>query len=174
VFYGILISLSGGLLVLALSSLSRNSRYIALFWLGSWFVSSITASALEDAYHEQRAREDYIQRTHVSPEVPVPRSYRFRPPEGFQEKMLEARKTDWRPLVSYTDNLSRLRGELLGTDKAWQKLANMHPPYDRARFLMTFSGYTYPWYWSAGVLAGLCGLSICVLHFQVKSLDRLK
>ena len=32
----------------------------------------------------------------------------------------------------------------------------------------------YPWYWSAAVLAVLFGLSVCILHFRVRSLDRLK
>ena len=53
VAYGLIISLSAGLLVLALSSLSRNSRYIALFWLGIWLVGSVTGSMLEQANYEQ-------------------------------------------------------------------------------------------------------------------------
>jgi hypothetical protein len=32
----------------------------------------------------------------------------------------------------------------------------------------------YPWYWSAGVLAVLFGLSVCILNFRIRSLDRLK
>ena len=32
----------------------------------------------------------------------------------------------------------------------------------------------FPWEWSAGVLAGLLGLSTCILTLRVKSLDRLK
>ena len=32
----------------------------------------------------------------------------------------------------------------------------------------------YPWTWSAGVLAGLLGLSLCILSTRVKSLDRLR
>ena len=35
--YGLVIALSAGLLILALSSLSRNSRYVALFWVAIWF-----------------------------------------------------------------------------------------------------------------------------------------
>ncbi len=31
-----------------------------------------------------------------------------------------------------------------------------------------------PWYWSAAVLAGIFGLSLCILTSRVKSLDRLK
>ena len=32
----------------------------------------------------------------------------------------------------------------------------------------------YPWAWSAGILAGLLGLSVCTLSARVKSLDRLR
>jgi len=32
----------------------------------------------------------------------------------------------------------------------------------------------YPWTWSAAVLAGLWGLSLCILSLRVKSLDRLR
>jgi hypothetical protein len=34
-------------------------------------------------------------------------------------------------------------------------------------------GPQFPWYWSAGVLVGLFGLSACILNL-VKSLDKLK
>src|ERR1700730_17091241 len=44
--YGLLIVLSAGMLILALSALSRNSRYIALFWVGLWFVSSVAGVTL--------------------------------------------------------------------------------------------------------------------------------
>jgi ABC-2 type transport system permease protein len=46
VAYGLVISISAGLLILALSSLSRNSRYVALFWIGMWFVTSSVAAVL--------------------------------------------------------------------------------------------------------------------------------
>ena len=45
--YGAVIVLSAGTLMLALSSLSRNSRYIALFWVALWFVTSIVATILD-------------------------------------------------------------------------------------------------------------------------------
>jgi len=57
VAYGLLISLSAGLLILALSSLSRNSRYVALFWIGMWFVTSAVSGALETGYRERAARQ---------------------------------------------------------------------------------------------------------------------
>jgi ABC-2 type transport system permease protein len=169
VAYGLIISVSAGLLVLALSSLSRNSRYIALFWLGIWFVSSITGSMLEQAYAEQTRDAFYGDNVNNKPRLIV----QFMP-EEFQQKLLDSEKTDWRPLVSYIDNLSRLRQKLLGSDEAWMTFAKIHPAYDRPRFLLMFMGWQYPWYWSAYVLLGLSVISICVLRFQVKSLDRLK
>jgi hypothetical protein len=35
-------------------------------------------------------------------------------------------------------------------------------------------GNQYPWYWSVTVLAGLLALSVCILNFSIKSLDRLE
>ncbi len=48
------------------------------------------------------------------------------------------------------------------------------PPAGRDRMLLTFLGPQFPWYWSAGVLTGVCLLSAFVLSLRVKSLDRLK
>ena len=47
-------------------------------------------------------------------------------------------------------------------------------PRTSSAFLVGALGPQYPWYWSAGVLAGLFGLSACILNFRVRSLDRLK
>jgi hypothetical protein len=77
-------------------------------------------------------------------------------------------------MVSYTANLARIGQRMLGTDAAWRRFAENQPPEARSRFLMEFMGPQYPWYWSAGVLAVLFGLSACILNFRVKSLDRLK
>jgi ABC-2 type transport system permease protein len=108
----------------------------------------------------------------------------------------EAAKTDWHPLCSYTANLERLGEELLGTDAAWVQLGRaVDAP--RAAFGALFHGPRrgrgaaaapevndrrladqmvpqYPWVWSAGVLVGLLGLSLCTLSARVKSLDRLR
>ncbi len=47
--YGLVISVSAGLFILALSSLSRNSRYIPIFWLVIWLGSAISGFILEKA-----------------------------------------------------------------------------------------------------------------------------
>ena len=46
IVYGLVIALSAGMLMLALSSLSRNSRYVALFWMGIWILTSMVSLAL--------------------------------------------------------------------------------------------------------------------------------
>jgi ABC-2 type transport system permease protein len=161
VAYGIVIAISAGLLILALSSLSRNSRYIAMFWLGVWFVTTAFAGVLNEI--DQDIRRDQARSQGID-----------RRSAAFQDSEFEASKTDWRPLVSYTNNLSRIGQELLGTDAAWQKMSRLQPAQKRSQFLLRFGAWQFPWYWSALVLLALMALSVCILNLSVKSLDRLK
>ncbi|MFI5381372.1 MAG: hypothetical protein ACHRHE_18910 [Tepidisphaerales bacterium] len=189
--YGLVITLSAGLLILALSSLSRNSRYIALCWLGIWFVSGIVATLLQETERSQRRQEVYqrtmeIQRKQVAANPagrsPDDRRRRDRPLMDEQRtawaKMqaddLRALKTSWRPMVSYVGNLSRIGRQLLGSDRCVESLSRLLPPDVGQQFLVENMGPQYPWGWSAGVLAGLVGISACVLKMNIKSLDRLK
>jgi ABC-2 type transport system permease protein len=185
--YGLVIIFSAGTLILALSSLSRNSRYVALFWLGIWIVSGIVATVLQSVDQVQR-RQASFNRAMASPSAsPTPQTLpeRRRPRRGgtvthrwssedFEAEEIEAAKTNWRPLVSYTANLSRVGRQLLGTDACWRTLSELEPAYGRKRYLHQYTGPQYPWYWSAGVLAGIFGLSACILSFSVRSLDRLR
>jgi ABC-2 type transport system permease protein len=189
--YGAVIVLSAGTLILALSSLSRNSRYIALFWLALWFVSSLVGVVL-DAMEGHQRRVDLGRKLQAaSPPFPQPGQKPPTPEEQFAQQRawqeayqkalaefyaeeLRAAQTDWRPLVSYTANLSRIGHQLLNTEGVWRDLSLLRPAEDRDRFLFDNLGPQYPWYWSAGVLAGLFGLSACILNYRVRSLDRLK
>jgi ABC-2 type transport system permease protein len=188
--WGAIVTLSAGLFILALSSLSRNSRYIALFWLGVWFVTSIVATVLETVNREQRMAKRY----HATRTIQMNQSAQAKP-KTFEEQQryyakmqeeqqkvfneiereeLDAAKTDWRPLISYTGNLARVGQHMLGSDAAWRKIAENLPANMRDQFLMQHLGPQYPWYWSAGLLVGLMGISACILNFRVKSMDRLK
>ena len=74
-----------------------------------------------------------------------------------------------------TDEFLASGTELLGTDETWKTLSQLQPNQaSRDRMLVIYMGPQYPWYWSAGVLIGLFGLSVCMLNFSVKSMDRLK
>jgi hypothetical protein len=106
-----------------------------------------------------------------------------------QQAEAEAAKTDWRPLCSYTANLRRLGEAMLNTDAAWVEIgraieaqrAAVSPffgpgesdPINNRRLADQLVPQ-YPWIWSAGVLAGLLGLSLWILSTRVKSLDRLR
>jgi ABC-2 type transport system permease protein len=50
--FGLVVALSAGTLMLALSSLTRNSRYVAGMWVGLWMVSNILAGALIALFRE--------------------------------------------------------------------------------------------------------------------------
>jgi ABC-2 type transport system permease protein len=152
IVYGLVITVSAGTLILALSSLSRNSRIVGLLWVGLWFVSNITASMLNTAFMFEQSRS------------------------GNRPSFLEARTSpaNWSTLVSYTANLSRVGEKLLGADASWRKLADLQPESVRDNFLMRVLGPQYPWVWSAEVLIVLLLISACILHFRVRSLDRLK
>lgn len=161
VAYGLVIAVSAGTLMLALSSLSRNSRYVALFWLVIWLVSGAVAGILISV--------DYQQRSHRARQAGISTSS-----EEFSAERQQAAKEDWRPLVSYTANLSRVGRHLLGTDAAWLRLSQAEPGAQQSRFLLRRLGPQHQWYWSAAVLVGLLGISIGILNFSIKSLDQLK
>jgi ABC-2 type transport system permease protein len=187
--YGAVMSVSAGMLILALSSLSRNSRYVGLFWLAVWFVSSVVGTVLEGVSEEQRTSQAYRRAVEAEQaraarpaKTPDERQRQAAEQQAAQRRMWadllreqrEAARTDWRPLVSYTANVSRVGRHWLGADASWERFAETVPDEERDRYLLQNMGPQYPWYWSAAVLAVLLGVSACTLNFRVKSLDRLK
>ncbi len=172
--YGLLIAISAGTLMLAFSSLSRNSRYVGLFWIGFLIISSITAAILNGFESDQRQRElamAYSEATRANQgRLPVG----FDATNQFVTAELESKKTNWRPLVAYTENVKRVGRYFLGTDVAWNKVSQLQPPGIREQLQLVWMGPQFPWYWSAGVLGGLFILSAGILNFRIKSLDRLK
>lgn len=157
VAYGLVISLSAGTLVLALSCLSRNSRYVALFWLALWLGSSAASGFLQSIDMAHRRHQAWNEQRQDS-----------------AESDLEHARSNWRPVVSYTANLSCVGQEMLGTEDAWAKIAEDMPGPDRARFMVQNIGVQHPWPWSAAALLGAFVLSAVILNRSIKSLDRLK
>jgi ABC-2 type transport system permease protein len=176
VAFGAIVVVSAGLLMLAFSSLSRNSRYVGAMWIIFWTVSQLTSTVLGATI-----------------------------------------RADWCPVVSYTNNLLRIRDALFDAETAWnqvtslsdsgrqqlgrvagigpfggsrrirQRLFSPAPPpssatgeaqrdrSNRSRQPRSpFAPPTYPWEWSAGVLGALAGLSVAVLMTRIRSLDRLR
>jgi ABC-2 type transport system permease protein len=172
--YGMLIAISAGTLMLAMSSLSRNSRYVGLFWIGFLILSSITAAILNGVESDQRRREAAMAQYQATRTSQGRRQGGFGDGGDFVKQELESRKTNWRPLLSYTENVKRVGRYILGTDAAWDKISQLQAPGMRERLQLIWMGPQFPWYWSAGVLGGLFILSAGILTFRIKSLDRLK
>ncbi len=194
--YGLVVVLSAGTLMLALSSLSRSSRYVAAMWVGLWLISATVSTVLTVIHIESVQHQVLAER--AGRERPGPRPA---DPEGraeWERKQLEygrarrqardeadaavagATRDSWRPLLSYVANLQRLGDALLDTESAARRLVGAvvpkGPDRDAAidRMAAPLAGLRHPWYWSAGVLAVLFGLSLCTLTFRVRSLDRLR
>lgn len=161
VLYGLVIAISAGTLVLALSSLSRNSRYVALFWMGLWIVSNTVSFVL--------IQVDQQERRHLE----GPRRHAWVSEESVTSE-LEAARSNWRPLVSYTGNLGRIEEHLLGTNACWERLSQLAPQGERGALLFQMIHNQHPWHWSAAVLVGLFLCSVGILMNSIKSLDRLK
>lgn len=240
ILYGLLITVCSGMLMLALSALSRRSIYVGIAWAGLIFLSHMFSSAFTGITDSDERRA--IERSEINawlkehpppkgiqmsgpyptryygpvrgtakgepekPDTPEAREERARERwyGNWQSAMNEARAkaeaaraarsySDWRPMLSFANNLDRMGDVLLGTDRAWELLGRTierprqmvaplakgavgpvasGPPNDRR--LAERMVWQFPWYWSAGVLIGVCLLSAFVLSLRVKSLDRLK
>src|SRR5262249_21771489 len=145
--YGLLVSVVSGLVILALSSLTRNSRYIALAWLAVILIGSITGLILEIVSREQRREEQY--RAAYSERNVHPQARPARTPQDQQKQLqeqqqrqrqmwadmesaeLESARKEWGPMVSYMANLARVGQRLLGSDAAWRRLAEGQPAEQR-------------------------------------------
>jgi ABC-2 type transport system permease protein len=187
--YGVVIILSAGGLMLGFSALTRNSRYVALFWVGLWFISGIVATILNSVETGKRQSEMYRRNAAIrqnrqfragpmNEEMRAQQEAANRAEEkmwtDFQEETLAASRSNWRPMLSYTGNLLRIGTVLLGTDTAWEDFSRLRRPEERTSFLLEHLGPQYPWIWSVILLTILFGLSACILNFRIRSLDRLK
>jgi hypothetical protein len=243
VAYGLVITLSVGSLMLAMSSLTRRSLYVGITWAGFWIITSLVGTILTAIHGESLRRElsereitNWMQehpppkgtqmmagpypypRVHVDPKTGKYRLAGLKPEQeaegdrwyrAFQAESQElwvkaeqkqgpALRSNWRPLCSYVANLERIADQLLDTDGAWVTIGQSierarkaaftrgfgagprrrgsasEPPVDNERQLADQMVPQYPWQWSAGILAGLLGISTWILTRRVKSLDRLK
>jgi ABC-2 type transport system permease protein len=164
--YGVVVLFSTGTLMLAISSLSRNSRYVGIMWVGVWVLSGLGATVLD-----QSIRRDWC------PLLSYTRNL-----SRVREASLDS-ATAWNKVNSLFragNNMIRSSGP-----RAFRR-----PPGGRGGL---FAGPprppapppdvpsaprapadSYPWQWSAAVLAGLGALSLCVLATRVRSLDRIR
>jgi ABC-2 type transport system permease protein len=154
---------SMGLLMLALSSLSRNSRYVTAMWVGLW----ILGGAAVDAARQTPARE-WAPLVSYSADLASVR-------EGlFDHDAQWARLTDvFRKSREAMEDMAgmggRRRPRIFGIPFGPPPRRDFSPPD-----IEDGDDSPPPWPWSAGVLAGVGVASVLILSTRVRSLDRLK
>lgn len=174
VVYGLVIVVSAGTLMLAISSLSRNSRYVMVAWIGLWLISNGVTGILASTI-----RKDWCYLISYTANI-----------ERVGSALLDTRSA-WSQIAHTIAKQSEgpngfgrpRRGPRARMEQAPRgPEGEAAPPFapgpetaaDREAAIMASAGPPQPWYWSAGVLAGLFGLSLWILSSRVKSLDRLK
>ncbi len=172
--YGLVIVVSAGTLMLAVSALSRNSRYVMVVWVGFWLISNGAMVLLVGTVHK-----DWCHLVSYTGNV-----------ERVGTALLDTRSA-WTQIATVfakqsqgLNSMSRPgRGPRLQMEQAPRRPETGPPfeggprpfgPKDQQAVILAMAGPPQPWSWSAGVLAGLFGLSLWILSSRVKTLDRLK
>jgi hypothetical protein len=169
VYAGIVV-LSAGILMLALSCLSRNSRLVGALWIGVCVLSSSAASVLD-----QTVRRPWCPLVSYTANL-----------ARLRVALLDT-ETAWRRVSSLfqagQDQLRDLgRPRMLRRNRrSGSTLIVREPPSPPVATADSSAGVDrpdqgtgYPWQWSAEVLAGLAALSLWLLATRVRSLDRLR
>jgi ABC-2 type transport system permease protein len=172
--FGIVVVVSAGTLMLAISALSRNARYVGAMWIGVWVVSSVASTVLDQTIHRDwcplisytgnlsRVREALLD----SPAAWAKVSALF--------KAGEDQIRDAGVPGALGGRGRRRRGFPFGPAAPPPPPP---PPAGRSSAANPFGmgkTMTYPWQWSAAVLAGLSAISVWILATRVRSLDRLR
>jgi len=193
--YGLVIVLSAGMLMLAISSLSRNSRYVAVIWFGFWMLTMGVASVLEDT-----VRSNWCPLLSYTGNLRRMAAALLDTRAAWQ-RLDDLAQAGQRRFEAQMEHFGRTGpdGRPMPPPDPRQQAPQLPPhprmghaapppPPDAGRMrptrrtqtqgddfsLTRFADAGFPWSWSAGVLAGLFGLSLWILTSRVRSLDRLR
>ena len=168
IVYGLIVVLSAGTLMLAISSLSRNSRLVGATWIGLWVISNVSSSVLQET-----VKKDWCPLISYTSNLDRLRSEML-DTESARMKFLDLF------LKGVTAGREAVRPRIFGGNRRRRGPA---PPPDldgmRNEHLVPEplrepENMKHPWTWSAAVLGGLFVVSAWTLSTRVKSLDRLK
>jgi hypothetical protein len=164
--------------------MSRNSLLIGVIWFGFWTLTGLSAGMMFQFVQAKWCYAiSYTQNLeHIQAAIldanaamePLDRLWRQRLQGAFravdaQRRAAERRRTSHpNPAGNPTEHVQ--------APPVVMEVPN--PPGDSDEvvpdFPSPFRGPVYPWYWSAGVLLGLFGISAWILSHRVKTLDRLR
>ena len=170
VAYGVVIVLSSGTLMLAISSLSRNSRMVGAAWIGIWVISSVSAGILTNTVRQDWCPtvsylHDLLRVREAMIDTPSARAKLRELTEAGQRQAQGGMVRRALSKMARPPGSTASRGGSIGPP-------NYLPPPPPGTD--AYGNSTYSWQLSAGVLAGLFVLSIGILSSRIKSLDRLK
>jgi ABC-2 type transport system permease protein len=170
--FGAIIVVSAGTLMLAISSLSRNSRYVGAMWVGIWVVSGVASGVLS-----QTIRQDWCPLLSYTGNLDRVREALLDSDSAWKKvtALFQAGQEKLRDAAGPMFPARRRRGRINFSfgppaPPAPPAPGRAHSGDDRSAGTIA----SYPWQWSAGVLAGLVGLSAWILATRVRSLDRLR
>ncbi|QEH34943.1 ABC-2 family transporter protein [Aquisphaera giovannonii] len=169
--YGAIVVLSAGTLILAVSSLSRNSRYVGAMWVGIWIVSATAAGQLE-----QVVRRPWCPLVSYSGNLDRIREGLLDTPAAYERLKTLFRAGQDQLRQSARPSLFG-RGRRKGPDGMAPPVPRPpEPPGARGPGGTAPDGEKaeLPWPWSLAVLAGLGVLSAGILSVRIRSLDRLR
>jgi ABC-2 type transport system permease protein len=166
--YGAIVVGSAGLLMLALSSLSRNSRYVSALWIGVWVLSGIASTVLHQAI-----RKDWCPLLSYTANLGRVRDALFDSEAAWRQvtALSAAGQDKLRDAASARGPFGRRRRGGININIG-PTPASPAPAGESGTGNVAAAGY--PWQWSAGVLAGLAVCSFWLLATRVRSLDRLR
>ncbi|MBL8822783.1 MAG: ABC transporter permease subunit [Planctomycetia bacterium] len=178
ILVSLMISVVFGLWMLALSSLTKNSRYVSMMWFGWWLLTNslwvmlFFASRFEE-WSNLASFTKNVQRVEEA----------ILGTESAWKKVDDAYKLTRELALKKASNLpvpgmNFGRGNRNNPDKPlpedYQVLTQRITVGGKVLVRSSDVRSLYPWYWSAGVLVFMGVLSLCILMFRVKSLDRLR
>ncbi|HMP60774.1 MAG TPA: hypothetical protein PKD86_15620 [Gemmatales bacterium] len=187
--WSLVVIVSAGTLMLAISSLSRNSRYVSIIFVVWWFVLSTASTSVWSAMPRgpDQARPDwprvisYTNNLWRIGEVCIGTEAAW---AQWDQLLQSAQKTAAAGAAMATGmggrgGPVRIGGVVTGNSGSSRPRPRPVREDDEASAAREADQrgslrQTFPWQWSAAVLAGVFLLSVLILTTRVRSLDRLK
>jgi ABC-2 type transport system permease protein len=176
--FGALVSVSTGLLVLGLSSLSRSSRMVGAMWVALWVVSGLVSGTLKATLRQEwcpavsytgsllRLRDVLLDTQ--------PSWDRLRELQQLGQQAAVEAVTTAAIGPGLSKGLPGITKNRRGSTAANQRRPRGVRIITRGDSGDPWSMPAYPWTWAAGVVGGLALLSAGVMCTRVRSLDHLR
>lgn len=177
ILVSLVISLVYGLWMLALSSLSRNSRYVSMMWFGWWLLSSALFAILfiSSDYADWANLANFTKNVQRIEEAILNTEPAWQKIDGAVKLAMQTgTKASGMAGGNNRNNNTMRFGPFRASNDDDRVALTRFTINDKSYIRSSGVRSLYPWTWSAAVLVFMGVLSLCILIFRVKSLDRLR